>query len=315
MNRVEDLVEHIKRLESLSGLELYAVGGCLRDLLLDTPAKDYDFTCKNSPDEIEYKLRGVGKRVYTVGKRFGTIGFKDEYLQMVEITTFRTEKYKIEDRKPFVEFNTTLENDLGRRDFTINAMALGSDGKLIDIFNGKEDLENHLIKCVGDPFERFNEDPLRMLRSVRFAVQLDFSIDNETGDAISQKSVLLLSVSKQRIINEIDKMFQCNILVSIALLHKYNLLQVLLPEFCSTVSIDQVIENYLDVERELHLHLDYRKDKETISNLGWSIVFQLATKQHSTKDIYSLLLSDLVTKYSLHFKFSNKRQKYLLENI
>ena len=130
--------------------------------------KDYDFTTRHNPDEIETLVRAAGKRAYVTGKRFGTIGFKVDG-QMVEVTTFRSERYTGASRKPEVEYVTNLYKDLARRDFTFNAMARGLDGELIDPHGGRYDLRSKFVRTVGNPTIRFKEDPLRLLRAARFS--------------------------------------------------------------------------------------------------------------------------------------------------
>ena len=163
---------------------VYLVGGCVRDSWLGKVPKDYDFTTPFTPEEIEKKIKKAGRKTYLTGKKFGTLGVKIDG-QVVEITTFRQEKYRSGSRKPNVVFVKDITADLSRRDFTINAMARRNN-KLIDPFNGKDDLDNKIIKCVGKPNERFKEDPLRMLRAGRFASQLNFTIDEELENKAKQ---------------------------------------------------------------------------------------------------------------------------------
>ena len=143
------------------------VGGSVRDRLLGQEPKDYDFATPLTPDEIEAVVRAHGRKPYLVGKRFGTVGFKVDG-HMVEVTTFRSEKYKSGSRKPEVAFVTDINADLSRRDFTINAIALLPDGSLCDPHGGTEDIRKHVVRCVGKPKDRFTEDPLRLLRMCRF---------------------------------------------------------------------------------------------------------------------------------------------------
>jgi poly(A) polymerase len=185
---------------------LYFVGGCVRDERLGLPVTDYDCTTDATPDQIKPFVQAAGAdAIYTVGERFGTIGaiFGD---RRVEITTYRTESYAPGNRKPRVAFGTTLEEDLSRRDFTINAMArpvLGGD--LVDPYGGQNDLSERLIRAVGDPDERFREDPLRLLRAVRFAAQLGFAIHPDTRASIVRNAESLRNISAERIAQETNK--------------------------------------------------------------------------------------------------------------
>lgn len=182
---------------------VYLVGGACRDKLLGKTPKDYDFATSLLPDEIEACIRKAGRKPYLIGKKFGTIGVKING-EMIEITTFRSEKYKTNNRKPEVNYVKDITADLSRRDFTINAMAFRGK-KLIDPFDGTLDLNNRTIRCVGKPTHRFKEDPLRMLRAGRFASQLQFEIDPSVYKAVREKAHSILNVSKERWMIELDK--------------------------------------------------------------------------------------------------------------
>src|SRR5579863_7173711 len=167
--------------------QLYMVGGTVRDVLLHREqSNDADLATDAHPDEIKRLVAPTRpSAVVLVGERFGTVRL--HYGEdIVEITTFRSERYNPESRKPEVCFGTKLEDDLLRRDFTINAMARHPlTGQIYDPFGGRQDLEAHLLRAVGNqPDQRFDEDPLRLLRAVRFAAQLDFTIEPETCRSI-----------------------------------------------------------------------------------------------------------------------------------
>ena len=203
------------------GKHLYLVGGLVRDWLLGRPSTDYDFTTDTEPEETTNILRGLSRNVYAPGERFGTISATLEGYEL-QITTFRGERYQPGSRHPEVRYGVTLEDDLARRDFTINAMALpvlpGATllpptidaaqlaRHLIDPFDGRRDLEDRLIRAVGDPVERFAEDPLRLLRAVRQATQLGFSIEPHTADAIRANAAALDSISRERVGQEMEKL-------------------------------------------------------------------------------------------------------------
>src|ERR1019366_8621777 len=163
--------------------QLYMVGGTVRDVLLQRgQSADADLATDAHPDEIKRLVAPTRpSAVVLVGERFGTVRLLYES-NIVEITTFRTERYNPESRKPEVCFGNDLMEDLRRRDFTINAMARDLlNGNIIDPFNGRQDLEAHILRAVGDePDKRFDEDPLRLLRGVRFAAQLNFTLEAET---------------------------------------------------------------------------------------------------------------------------------------
>jgi poly(A) polymerase len=189
---------------------VYQVGGSVRDELLGVNPKDYDFATPLTPDEVSAKIKEAGRRVYDIGKRYGTVGFTIDG-QMIEITTFRSEVYKEGSRKPDVSFVTDLHQDLARRDFTVNAMAKDAQGALIDPFQGENDLGRRFIRAVGNPMERFSEDPLRMLRMYRFQSTLSylhypFDVDVLTSRACDKQAGAILNVSRERWVQEMDKM-------------------------------------------------------------------------------------------------------------
>src|SRR3989344_5304922 len=194
MKLPQKIREIIEKLNS-AGFEGYAVGGCVRDLLSENPPvggpKDWDITTNAKPEEIQ-KL--FPKHVYE--NTFGTVGVKtgseDPSLALVEVTPYRIEgKYSDKRHPDSVKFADKLEDDLSRRDFTINALALNEvEGMatIIDPFNGQEDIKKKIIRTVGNPGERFNEDALRLLRAVRFATVLGFEIEKETQEAIKKNA-------------------------------------------------------------------------------------------------------------------------------
>jgi poly(A) polymerase len=226
------LGQRLGRIFRERGHRLYLVGGPVRDQLLGRPTHDLDFATDAVPDETRRALQAAGPdAIYAVGEKFGTIGanFGDTN---VEITTFRGETYQPGSRKPEVRYGLTLEDDLARRDFTINAMARDlTTGAVIDPFGGRRDLEARLIRAVGDPAERFAEDPLRLLRAIRFAAQLGFSIESGTRDAVARCAPLLRQVSRERILDEMNKLLLApHAALGVRLLADLGLLDVFLPE-------------------------------------------------------------------------------------
>jgi len=161
----------------LAGYDAFAVGGCVRDSILARKPQDWDITTSAKPEAI----KEIFRRTVDTGIEHGTVTVmigKDSY----EVTTYRIDGAYEDSRHPKeVRFTNCLEEDLRRRDFTINAMAYNDDVRLVDVFGGMQDLNHHLIRCVGDPRERFSEDALRILRAVRFSAQLDFPIEPDTA--------------------------------------------------------------------------------------------------------------------------------------
>lgn len=201
------LIARLGRIFAEVGRHLYLVGGTVRDEILGRASHDLDFATDALPDETRRLLAAaLPTAVYGVGEKFGTIGavFGDT---KVEITTFRGEAYQKGSRKPEVRYGLTLAEDLARRDFTINAIAEdAATGELIDPFGGRLDLDVGLIRAVGNPDERFVEDPLRLLRAVRFAAQLGFNLDDETRAAIRRHAAELRHISRERILDEMNKL-------------------------------------------------------------------------------------------------------------
>lgn len=189
------------------GHELYAVGGCVRDQLLGRPVSEYDLTTNARPEETRQLVSETApEAVYTIGEKFGTIGAIYAGTR-VEITTYRGESYDPDSRKPHVEFSATLQQDLQRRDFTINAIAAEiGDGGLIDPLGGRADLDLRLLRAVGVPDDRFGEDPLRLLRAVRFAAALEFEIERTTASSIERCARELQKISQERIRDELHRM-------------------------------------------------------------------------------------------------------------
>lgn len=185
-----------------AGFEAYFVGGSVRDILLDQPIHDVDIATSAFPEEIKQLF----PKTIDIGIEHGTVLVLAEEEQY-EITTFRTESTYQDYRRPdHVEFVRSLEEDLKRRDFTINAFALKEDGQIIDLFDGLADLENQILRAVGDPQERFHEDALRMMRGIRFVSQIGFTLEQETAAAIQANHSLLGKISVERINVEFIKM-------------------------------------------------------------------------------------------------------------
>ncbi len=188
-----------------AGHSLYLVGGTVRDLFLGRPQTDIDFATDARPDRIEEIVRGLGK-VWLAGKEFGTVGL-DLGGTKVEITTFRSEVYPRDSRKPEVKFGDSIEADLERRDFTINAMAIQVPSvRLVDPWGGVEDLQRKRLRTPSRPERAFDEDPLRMLRVARFVSQLGFRADRPVLTAVTQMRKRLGIVSKERIRDEFSRL-------------------------------------------------------------------------------------------------------------
>jgi len=202
-------IEIIEKLESHHH-QAFFVGGCVRDLLLDRPIGDIDIATSASPEKVQQ----IFNKVIPVGIEHGTVIVRHDHLSF-EVTTFRVDGKYTDQRHPDeVEFINTIDKDLERRDFTINALAMDKEGEIIDLFDGKKDLQREIIRTVGDGYKRFSEDPLRIIRALRFSGQLGFSISQNTLQNMKQVKAQIENLSIERITNEFTKLFAGNYLTN-----------------------------------------------------------------------------------------------------
>ena len=236
---ISTLTKHAPQTNTLAaafkeaGFKLALVGGPVRDAILGRLGNDLDFTTNANPKDCEKILNKWADSVWDVGAAFGTIAGKKGEVT-VEITTYRSESYKADSRKPVVEFGDNIEADLARRDFTINAMALELTTEkptFIDLFNGVSDLQNKLIKTPGKPEDSFSDDPLRMMRAARFMSQLDFTVDPAVIAAMKSMANRLEIISSERIRDEFIKtVMGQKPKLGISLLVETGLADIFLPE-------------------------------------------------------------------------------------
>lgn len=296
---------------------VYLVGGSVRDGILGKEPKDYDFTTPLSPDEVEAKAKAAGRHVYTIGKKFGTIGFKVQEesgaFQYVEVTTFRRETYEAGNRKPEVEFVTDLKDDLSRRDFTINAIAFDGE-KYIDPFGGRLDIMVKKIKAVGDAKDRFREDPLRMLRAARFAAQLGFEVDPNLIGKARAMAHTISTVSRERWVQEIDKLLVApRSWEGIELLINMHLLKYMLPEV-------SLLKNDSNVWNATMINFLAEKPD---ADLRWARLIEytgipatrIVKKDKSTQPYYEKASIEIAKGICARLKFSNDRTNIILETI
>lgn len=215
----------IEKLKS-AGFEAYIAGGAVRDMLMGKTPHDYDIATSAKPQEV----KRVFARTADTGIKHGTVTVivnRSGY----EVTTFRREGEYVDSRHPSdVEFIDDIREDCLRRDFTMNAMMFDPEKGVIDFFGGRDDIKNRIIRCVGDPEQRFKEDALRMLRAVRFKAALDFTIDPETERAIRKYAVLIKKVSSERILEELNKILVSEHPDYIRDLHRLGLLSFIMPQ-------------------------------------------------------------------------------------
>ncbi|MBA2450981.1 MAG: HD domain-containing protein [Chloroflexi bacterium] len=234
---------------SRQGKGLYLVGGSVRDMILGRETRDLDFTTDATPTQVKPLLQRAGADgVYAIGEKFGTIGAIFGDLR-VEITTYRSEQYQTGSRKPEVRFGDSLLGDLSRRDFTINAMARpAAGGDLVDPFGGQHDLQTRLIRAVGQARERFADDPLRLLRAIRFAVELGFQIDADTAQAIVEQADSLGTISRERIAQEMLRILLApRAGAGLRMLSELGLMRHIIPEVLQMQGMRQDTYHHKDV--------------------------------------------------------------------
>ena len=218
------------------GFEAYVVGGCVRDSLNGETPHDWDICTSALPEQTKACFADCS--VAEIGIKHGTISVVLDH-QLYEITTYRIDGDYLDNRHPKqVQFTPSLREDLARRDFTINAMAYAEDTGVVDLFGGEKDLKAHVIRCVGNPDNRFQEDALRILRALRFASRLNFSIEKETSDAIHRNAALLRHIAAERIREELIGIL-CGKGVEPILNDYRDVIAVFIPELIPTFDFDQ----------------------------------------------------------------------------
>jgi tRNA nucleotidyltransferase (CCA-adding enzyme) len=226
----------IDKLEN-KGFQAFIVGGSVRDTLLGNAPKDWDVTTNAIPEQILEVFSDF--KTLEVGMKFGTIIVVIDQEQF-EVTTFRCDGISSDNRKPdSVKFVSNIQDDLSRRDLTINAMAWNENVGFIDPFGGRFDLQSGLIRTVGNPNDRFKEDGLRIMRSVRFAIRFNFDIESETFEAIQNNVCLLNNISKERIHQELVNILKCENLNRLELLHTSKILSIVIPELDNCFNCNQ----------------------------------------------------------------------------
>ncbi|MBO5892469.1 MAG: HD domain-containing protein [Oscillospiraceae bacterium] len=240
MNLPEYAAVCIAALEN-AGFSAYAVGGCVRDMTLGLIPQDYDLCTSALPQQIQSVFQN--QKLVLAGEKHGTVGVVTEG-GVVEITTYRTEGDYRDHRHPnWVEFVDHIEGDLARRDFTVNAMAWSPIRGFADPFGGRQDLSDRILRAVGDPDQRFEEDALRILRGVRFAVRYGLEVEPATMDAMIRLSPLMDSLARERVFDELCKLLP--LVTSEDLLHFAPILTQVIPELKETLGFDQHSPHHL----------------------------------------------------------------------
>ena len=252
--------------------EAYVVGGCVRDSLLGREPKDWDICTSATPQEVKEHLNRCSVRAIDTGLKHGTVTADMERAGKYEITTFRIDGDYSDNRRPdSVTFTESIYQDLSRRDFTINAMAYNSAG-LIDPFHGVDDLKNGIIRCVGNPNDRFGEDALRILRALRFASVYGFSIEKDTAQAIHDNAWRLTNIAAERIHSELCKLLLGNGVLPV-LLDYSDVIATIIPEMKPCIGFNQ--------NNKYHQYTIYDHIAHAVSNYtGKDIAVKVALLLH-----------------------------------
>jgi tRNA nucleotidyltransferase (CCA-adding enzyme) len=275
-----------------ASFEAFLVGGCTRDLIIGIKPKDWDITTSATPEEIislfpktfyENTYGTVG--VVTCGEDLGTV-CSDESAKIVEVTPYRLESTYSDNRHPDqVVWSKNIEDDLKRRDFTMNAIAYNPlTEEVIDPFEGEKDIKDRLVKSVGNPDQRFNEDALRLMRAIRLASQLDFDIHPVTRESIERNAHLLKNVSRERVRDELTKLIMTDFpMRGLALMKETGLLEYVVPELLRGVGIEQNQAHSFDVWEHNLRTLQHAADKKWPLHVRLSAIFHDISKPETRR--------------------------------
>lgn len=303
---VQDILDRFNK----AGYEIYIVGGAVRDILMGRPTYDWDFTTDATPEEI---LKIVPGGLYN--NQFGTVFTPnpDDESRPHEITTFRKEEGYSDARHPDkITWGKSLEEDLSRRDFIINALALDCNLNLIDLYKGEDDIKNKVVKAVRDPDERFSEDALRMMRAIRIAAELGFTIEEKTLEAIKKNATLINKIAKERVKDELFKLLKSPYpYEGMLFLRSSNLLQEILPELEKCFGVEQKSpgrHHIYDVGEHLLISLKNCKSTDPLTRFA-TLIHDIGKPQ-----TYKKLDSGTITFYN-HEMVSTKIAQNLAERL
>jgi tRNA nucleotidyltransferase (CCA-adding enzyme) len=300
---IPEEVKFILNTLSKNGYEAYIVGGCVRDSILNKEPKDWDITTEAKPEVVKQLF----DKVVLTGIKHGTVTVVINN-EGYEVTTYRADGEYEDNRRPKeVKFVNSLKEDLARRDFTINAMAFNESNGLVDYFNGVEDLNNKIIKTVGNPEERFNEDALRMLRAVRFSAQLDFNIEKNLLKAINKLGENVKNISKERIRDEFNKIL-LNDPMKIDILKDCKILELIIPNINCIYDFDQ--------NNQYHNYDLYNHTLKAIEVIEPKLHLRLAMLLHDFGKINIKTTDEKgISHYYNHSKESVELAKYILKYL
>ncbi|MDR2942674.1 MAG: HD domain-containing protein [Treponema sp.] len=273
---IDTVLKEISAIFNNNGKQIYLVGGAVRDMLMGKKVHDWDLATDALPEEVTAIVKSAKGKVIPTGIKHGTVTVLYKK-NSIEVTTFRLESGYSDGRRPDkVQFSTEIEEDLSRRDFCMNAIALRlPSGEVVDPFGGEKDIKAKIIRCVGNAAERFGEDGLRPLRAVRFVAQLGFEIEKNTLDAINGALCVSAKVSQERVRDEIDKILASPVPSrAFLLMLKTGLLELFLKELSGCHGIEQKGFHSFDVLEHSLLACDYSAEK------GFSRELRLASLLH-----------------------------------
>ena len=313
-NQIPPEVLKISETLQKAGFEAWIVGGCVRDLLLKRKPNDWDITTNATPEQVQ----GLFENTFYTND-FGTVGVvnesaTDESLKVVEVTPYRLEgKYSDARRPDSVVFSHKIEDDLKRRDFTINALAFNpKTGELLDLYDGIKDIKDGIIRTVGEPQERFGEDALRILRAIRISAELGFTIEESTKKAIAANAGQLEKISRERIRDEFVRIIRSQKpMKALLLAHSLGLLQYVVPELEEGVGIDQNQAHSYDVFEHSLRALQHAADKD------WPLEVRLAALLHDIGKPKSRRRSEEKNDWTFHGHevVGARMAKKILENL
>ncbi|NYI80202.1 CCA tRNA nucleotidyltransferase [Nocardioides panzhihuensis] len=286
LDRIAPVIDSIGEAFARSGFELALVGGPVRDAMLGRPHNDLDFTTSARPEETEKILRTWGEGLWDMGRDFGTIGTRKGPWQ-VEVTTYRSEAYSADSRKPSVAYGTSLADDLVRRDFTVNAMAVrlagpqGKERSVVDLYGGVVDLATRVLRTPGTPEASFSDDPLRMMRAARFAAQLGFTVAPEVVAAMKDMASRITIISAERVRDELVKLICAPYpRRGLSLLVETGLAELVLPELTALRMERDEHNRHKDVYEHTLTVLEQSIDLEARLGGGPDFVSRFAALMH-----------------------------------
>lgn len=313
-NEAKSVIEILHK----NGNSAYAVGGCVRDALLGKEPFDFDITTDALPQEV----KSLFERTIDTGIAHGTVTVMMDSVP-IEVTTFRTDGEYLDNRKPeSVTLVKDVREDLSRRDFTVNALCYNDKEGIIDLFGGIDDLNNKIIRAVGDAEKRFCEDALRILRGVRFSAQLGFSIEEKTKEAMKKCAHLVKNLSVERIASELDKILMSDSPEHIKLLYDLGILEHIMPQMCDCFKTEQNTRWHIyDVGNH---SIEVIRNCPKVDYLRYSALMHDWGKPH-TKGINELgedmfrnhgkVSEDLAEKFCRKYKFSNERRDKIVRLV